>query len=134
MITLADIRDWLKTFDFAEHYYIGKLDNKQDKSLGIYTLKRSEPPTGAVGGKCTYDIAGVSLLIHWNNNANDTEITARQIYEKLRTVRNVTINSTQVYMIQLLMPEPIDVGTDDKGIYERVIELKIYYERKNENV
>ncbi len=130
MITLANIRDWLKTFEIAEHYYIGKLDNKQDKSLGVYTLKRSESPTTAIGGESTYDIIGVSLLLHWNNNADETEITARRIYEKLRTIKNISINYAQIYMIQLLVPEPIDVGTDDKGIYERVIEMKIYYERK----
>ncbi len=129
MITLANIMDWLKTFEVAEHYYIGKLDNKMYKSIGIYTLKRSEPPTTAIGGQSTYDTIGVSLLIHWNNNADETEITARNLFEILRTVKNVTINNTQVYMIQLLMPEPVDVGTDDRGIYERVIEMKIYYER-----
>lgn len=130
MITLANIRDFLKTFNIAEHYYVGKLDNKRDKSIGVYSLKRSEPPVTAIGGESTYDIIGVSLLLHWNNNANETEITARRLYEKLRTVKNISINNTQIYMIQLLSPEPIDVGTDSKGIYERVIELKIYYERK----
>ena len=32
-------------------------------------------------------------------------------------------------MIELLVPEPIDVGTDDKGTYERVIEMNLYYEK-----
>lgn len=130
MITLANIRDFIKGFDFADNYYIGKLYNKKDKSIGVYSLKRSEPPVTAIGGQSTYDIIGVSLLIHWNKNADDTEIVARQLYEKLRTVKEVNINNTQIYMIQLLSPEPIDVGTDSKGVYERVIELKIYYERK----
>ena len=130
MITLANIRDFIKTFGFAENYYIGKLDNKKDKSFGVYSLKRNDSPVTAIGGDSTYDIIGVSILIHWNNNANKTEITARQLYEKLRTVKEIKINNTQIYMIQLLSPEPVDVGTDDKGIYERVIELKIYYERK----
>ncbi|MGN0503139.1 MAG: minor capsid protein [Ruminococcus sp.] len=131
MITLANIRDFLMRFDLFEHYYIGKLDNKQDKSLGIYSLKRSEPPVTAIGGESSYDIKGVSLLIHYNNNADETEIAAQRLFEKLRTVKDVTIGNTQIYMIQLLMPEPEDVDTDNKGVYERVIEMKIYYERKN---
>ncbi len=130
MITLANVLDYLKSFNLFEHYYIGKLDNKQDKSLGVYSLKRNEPPVTAFGGKSTYDIIGVSLLIHWNKSADDTEKTARQLYEKLQTVKNVEIGNTKVYMIQLLMPEPVDVGTDDKSVYEQVIEFKIYYERK----
>ncbi len=128
-MTLAHIRDWLKTFDVAEHYYIGKLDNKQDKALGVYTLKGNGAPVTAIGTQSTYDIIGVSLLLHWNNNANETEVTARTLYEKLRTIKNFKINDKQIYMIELLVPEPIDVGTDDKGIYERVIEMNLYYER-----
>lgn len=130
MITLADIRDWLKFYSNAEHFYIGKLDSKQDKSLGVYSLKRTGAPVTAIGSESTYDIIGVSLLIHWNANANETEIEARQLYETLRTIKNETINNTLVYMIELLVPEPVDVGADDSGVYERVIELKIYYERK----
>ncbi|MEE3499056.1 MAG: minor capsid protein [Ruminococcus bromii] len=128
-MTLAHIRDWLKTFGIAEHYYIGKLDNKQDRSLGVYTLKGNGAPVTAIGTQSTYDIIGVSLLLHWNNNANETEVTARTLYEKLRTIKNFKINDKQIYMIELLVPEPIDVGTDDKGIYERVIEMNLYYER-----
>lgn len=59
MITLANIRDFIKGFDFADNYYIGKLDNKKDKSIGVYSLKRSEPPVTAIGGQSTYDIIGV---------------------------------------------------------------------------
>ena len=129
MITLANIRNIIKTFGFADNYYIGKLDNKKDKSLGIYSLKRNDAPVTAIGGDSTYDIIGVSILIHWNNNADETEIIARKLYEKLRTVKDIKINNKQIYMIQLLVPEPVDVGTDDNGLYERVIEMKIYYER-----
>lgn len=130
MITLASIRDWLKSYSNAEHFYIGKLDSKQDKSLGVYSLKRSGAPVTAIGSDSTYNIIGVSLLIHWNTNANETEIEAKQLYETLRTIKNETINNSLVYMIELLVPEPVDVGTDDSGVYERVIELKVYYERK----
>lgn len=129
MIYLSDIRDFLKTVFKAEHYYIGKLDNKQDKSLGVYTLKGNGAPVTAIGTQSTYDIIGVSLLLHWSNNANETEVTARTLYEKLRTIKNFKINDKQIYMIELLVPEPIDVGTDDKGTYERVIEMNLYYEK-----
>ncbi len=129
MITLSNIRDWLKSFKIAQHYYIGKLDSKQDKSLGVYTLKKSDSPVTAIGENSTYDIIGVSLLIHWNNNANEAETAARRLFEALRTVKNVEIDDTKIYMIQLLVPEPVDVGTDEYGIYERVIEMNLYYER-----
>lgn len=129
MITLANVRDFLKTLIDAEHFYIGRLDNKLDKSVGVYTLKTSGEPLMGIGTDLSYDVIAVSVLVHWNNNANDTEISARTLYNKLRTIKNVEINNAKVYMIQLLTPEPIDVGTDEE-VYERVIEMKIYYERK----
>lgn len=129
MIYLSDIRDFLKTVFKAEHYYIGKLDNKQDKSLGVYSLKQSGAPTRAIGDESTYSTMCVSLLLHWNNNANETERQARNLFETLYSVKDVEINKHTIYIIELLTPEPVDVGTDDKGVYEQVIEVKFYYER-----
>lgn len=130
MITTADVRDYLRSLAIAEHCYIGKLDNKPDKAFGVYSLRNGEPPVRAVGTVPTYDVIGVSVLIHWNENARETELAARQMYQLLYSVKNVSINQHTVYLIELLTPEPEDVGTDEKGVYERVIELKIYYERK----
>ena len=37
ILSLKQIKDWIKTLDTgAEHFYIGKLDNKNDKSIGVY--------------------------------------------------------------------------------------------------
>lgn len=129
MITLSNVRDWLKTLIDAEHFYIGRLDDKQEKSVGVYTLKTSGEPLHGIGSDLSFDVIAVSVLVHWNENANETEVNARNLFEKLRTIKNVTINDSKVYMIQLLVPEPIDVGTDGT-IYERVIEFKLFYERK----
>ena len=130
MITTADVRDFLKSFDIGSHFYIGKLDNKPDEAIGVYSLRGSGAPVTAIGGESSYDIIGVSVLVHWNRNAKETEDAARRLYEQLRTVRDVSIKNHAVYLIELLVPEPVDVGTDDKGVYERVTELKIWYERK----
>lgn len=131
MITLADIRDWLKGLEAAEHYYIGKLDNKRDKSVGVYSLNRSAPPVTAIGGaeQSTYNIKPVSVLIHWNKNADETEKAALNLFNKLLNIKNFQINGTQIYYIKLNVPEPVDVGTDEKGVYERVIEIDLYYKR-----
>lgn len=129
MITLSNVRDWLKTLIDAERFYIGRLDDKQEKSVGVYTLKTSGEPLRGIGSELSFDVIAVSVLVHWNENANETEVNSRNLFEKLRTIKNVTINDSKVYMIQLLVPEPIDVGTDGT-IYERVIEFKLFYERK----
>lgn len=130
MITTADVRDYLKSLSPARHFYCGKLDNKPDESVGVYSLRHTAPPVRMVGTAPTFEVIGVSVLLHWNQNARETELAARRLYQALYTAKNVTISEHTVYMIELLVPEPVDVGTDEKGVYERVIEMNIYYERK----
>ena len=132
MITLAEVRDWIKTFNAANNYYIGKIDNKQENSIGIYQRKTIDGPRVAIGGRSltSYDVKSISVLIHWNKNANETEKRAQYIYNRLFEAESVVIGGTPIKMIALLQNEPVDVGTDDNNVYERVIELDLYYERE----
>jgi hypothetical protein len=132
MITLAEVRDWIKTFNAANNYYIGKLDNKQENSIGIYQRKTIDGPRVAIGGRslASYDVKSISILIHWNKNANETEKRAQYLYNRLFEAESVVIGETPIKMIALLQNEPVDVGTDDNNVYERVIELDLYYERE----
>ena len=129
MLYLEDIKDWIKTIYDAEHYYMGKLDNKQNKSIGVYQRKTSNNPRICIGGESSYEIKPISILIHWSNDASETEKAAYELFDSIKQYENVTINNIQIPYIRLLNSEPIDVGTDDKGIYERVIELDIYYSK-----
>lgn len=136
LLGLADIRDWIKTLNYtaSENCYIGKLDNKKDKSIGIYQLKTSNESNVAIGGIDNTKTMekSVSILIHWNTNAKETEQKAYEIYNKLLNEKNFIINDIKVNYIKLLVPEPVDVGTDEKNIYERVIQAIFYYEKKEE--
>lgn len=130
MIYLSDIRDWLKTLIAADKYYIGKLDKKPEKAIGVYQRKPA-PPVGAIGQASSYEVKPISLLIHWTKNADITEKAAFELYKRLGAVDSLTLNDTPVKFISLLQSEPVDVGTDENGIFERVIEFDIYYERND---
>lgn len=131
MIYLADIRDWLKTLVTADFYYVGKLDTKHDKSVGVYQRKSPPPPTRAIGQPSSYEIKPISILIHWAKNANETERAAYELYKQLEAVSSFALNDTRILFLDLLQSEPVDVGTDDNGVYERVIEFDLYYERND---
>lgn len=133
MLTLAQVRDWLKTLGTGEHFYIGKLDNKKEKSIGIYSRDGSAPIM-AIGGieNKKYEIKPVSVLVHWNQNADETERAALQLYDRLLNLSDLVIGQTRVNYLRLMVAEPQDVGTDDNGVYERVIWFDLYYERKGE--
>ena len=161
MLGLADIKDWLIKLDtktvedinkmavkdvndlsvkqlfksgyiVADYFYIGKLDNKKEKAIGIYQLQTSNPPNVAVGGLSNTKVfeKPVSILIHWNKNAKETELKALELYYKLLNSRNFKINDNVVNYIRLLVPEPIDVGTDNANVYERVIQAIFYYKKE----
>lgn len=131
MLYLEDVREYISSIGITvdDNVYMGKLDNKKLKSVGVYQLQQARPPTVNLGDSGTYKVKPISLLIHWNKSARDTEKIAYQLYEQLRTVRGTSMNGTAVFYIQMLQEEPVDVGTDDSGVYERVIEINIFYER-----
>ena len=128
---LGQIRDYLKTANIAENYYIGKLDSKKEKSIGVYQLKKRNEYERAIGSIENDRVKKktVSVLVHWNKNAAETERAAKRLYDFLiNTQPKTKIGEHEISFIQVLQNEPIDVSTDEFGIYERVIEFIIYYQ------
>lgn len=132
MILLADIKDWLKGLGLADYYYTGKMDGKKEKSMGVYQRETYGAGKTPLGGEENrgYGIKGASLLVHWTKYSRETEAAALSVFKKIRDARDMAIGGRHVYYIRMETPEPVDVGTDDNGIYERVIWITIFYERE----
>lgn len=134
MLSLKNIREYIAGLGVADdsNVYIGKMDGKKQKSIGVYSRPTSGSAHIALGGSLctTYDKKSVSLLVHWNKCKDDTERAAYDLLEKLKTEDGLMIGDTQVYFVRLMVPEPQDVGTDDHGVYEYVIWLDFIYERE----
>ena len=130
MVTLANIRDWLKSFSLFDNYYIGRLDTKKKNSLGVYNLQDTGRREG-IGGLKKYEKKGVSLLIHGDTNKAKTEQKAFELYNALETIVDdkKRIGNKKVCFVQLLNNEPIDVDQDADSVYEYVIEMNIYFEK-----
>lgn len=130
-MTLADIRDYIASLKLGEHVYMGKLPGKEWRSIGVYNSKHQYTYRTAIGGPSleSYGTKYVTLLVHWNKSPRDTEKAAVALFEALRRVNNVTINDQVIKFIQPLY-DIQDVGTDDSGIYEMVIEVAVIYEKK----
>lgn len=137
MLTLKEIRQWVADLGIVDdgHVYIGKLDNKKECSIGVYRRKGSGPPVTALGGSAcsSYDVRRISLLVHWNRSVCETEEAAVRFFERLRQEAEdpaIRMGDTEVRCLSLQVPEPVDVGTDDNGVYEYVIWMDLYFERK----
>lgn len=127
---LSDVRDYIASLGIADHVYQGKLDAKQQKSFGVYNSKHTHAYKTAIGGPEleSYGMKYVTLLVHWNKSPRDTEKVTMELFEVLRKTREATINETKIKFIQPLY-DIQDVGTDDSGIFEMVIEAAVIYER-----
>lgn len=128
---LADIRDYVDSLGIADVVYMGKLEDKKQRSIGVYKSSHSYGLyRTAIGGPSleSYGIYYVTLLIHWNRSPRDTEDASVRLFEALRATREEEINNDKIKFIQPLY-ELQNVGTDDDGIYEMVIEAAVFYER-----
>lgn len=127
---LSDVRDYMKSLKLADQVYMGSLPDKQEKSIGVYNSKHQQEYKTALGGPqlASYGKKYVTLLIHWNESPRESEKAAMAVFEAIETARNVTINEELIKFIQPLY-EPQDIGKDDAGICEWVIEMAVIYEK-----
>lgn len=132
MIKLSDVRDYIESLKIADNVYSGKMDSKDDKSFGVYHSKHTHAYRTAIGGPSmqSYGTKYVTFLIHWNKSQRETEDAAIKLFKSLESTREVDINEKRIKFIQLLVNEPVDVGTDDAGIYEMVIEAAVIYQKQ----
>ncbi len=128
---LSDIRDYIASLNLANTVYMGMLDAKEEKSIGVYYSKRSKEYKTAIGGPLleSYGTKYITLLVHWNKSPRDTEKAAISLFEKIQQEREVSVNGEIIKFFQPLY-EIQDVGTDNAGICEMVMEAAVVFEKK----
>lgn len=127
MMTLKEVKDFLKTQVEADNWKIGSYDNSKDKTICVRNLTSSRNKL-AVGGlkNTTTRTKGISIVVHWNKNPDETERISQQIHDVFYG-QHPLINDKQVVLCEMRSDEPISLGTDSSGVYEYVIELWITY-------
>ena len=131
MLTLADVRDYLKSFNLFKGYYVGRIDANKKDILGVYDLRNRARHKTIGTNTNKYEVKGVSLLIHGGTNKTDTEKLAIKLYEALENADNAVIAGRKVNIIDLQQDAPIDVDADTNNVYEYVIEVLFYVERED---
>ena len=131
MITLSDVRDYLKSFNLFSGYYVGRIDANKKNVLGVYDLRNRARHKTIGENTNKYEVKGVSLLIHGDTNKTNTEKLAIKLYEALESAENGEIAGRKVNIIDLQQDAPIDVDADSSKVYEYVIEVLFYVERED---
>ena len=131
MLTLADVRDYLKSFDLFIGYYVGRIDANKKNVIGVYDLRNRARHKTIGTNTQMYEVKGVSLLIHGDTNKTNTEKLAIKLYEALESAENGEIAGRKINIIDLQQDAPIDVDADTNKVYEYVIEVLFYVERED---
>ena len=118
MLTLADVRDYLKSFNLFKGYYVGRIDANKKDILGVYDLRNRARHKTIGSNTQKYEVKGVSLLIHGGTNKTDTEKLAIKLYEALENANNAVIAGRKVNIIDLQQDAPIEVDADSSKVYE----------------
>lgn len=129
-MTLRAIRDFVDELGVSEHVYMGKLDSKPEKSIGVYNSKHTHEYKVALGGSqmSSYETKYITLLIHWDKSPTETEEAGKRLFDALTATRE----KEKIKFIQPLY-ELQDIGTDDSGVYEMVIEAAFICRKENED-
>lgn len=128
-MTLKDIKDWLKPqIPSIDNAYIGKIDTSKEKVICIYGRESSGSKI-AIGGLNNTSSANkcISILVQWSKNCDTAEVKAKSIYD-IFNGQSAVINGIDAFFV-MKNDEPVLVGTNDKDIYEYVIDLDIVYKR-----
>ena len=131
MITLADVSDYLKSFNLFSGYYVGRIDANKKNVIGVYDLRNRARHKTIGTNTNKYEVKGVSLLIHGDTNKTNTEKLAIKLYEALESAENGEIAGRKINIIDLQQDAPIDVDADSSKVYEYVIEVLFYVERED---
>lgn len=131
MITLTGVRDFVKSLDIGEHFSVGRIDTSLDKSLGVYSRDTRATNIIPVGGfkNKSYDTKSITVLVHWNNNAKESELGAMALYDAIQNASNVVIDGKEVKFIRMTTDAPIDVTDPKEAVYEYVVQCDFIVER-----
>lgn len=127
MMTLKEVKDWLKEYIDADNWKIGAYDNSRDKTICVRNLTSNRGKIAVGGLKNTSTrVKGISIVVHWNKNPDEAERISNEVYALFYGQKPVIANY-QCVLCDMRSDEAISLGTDANGVYEYVIELWITY-------
>lgn len=126
-MTLSDVKEYLKEHIACDNWYVGKISANDEYCIGVYPTQ-SPAPVITVGGvkQSTYAHKAVSVLVHWGKTSTPAELKAQEIYDLLFRQQPI-IGNKETVKIDFRTSTPLGLGTDERGIFEYVINFIIYY-------
>ena len=130
-MTTDDLYRYLKGKYPKDKIYKGRLYGNDERCIVIYNRESAKPDI-AVGGmpNTSTGVKPFRILVHWSDTYGECESKAADVYASLAELAEETAGNASVCFAQMLDGEAVDLGADEKGIFERAIRLNIFYERQ----
>lgn len=127
-ITATELKDWLKSRVNSPNWTVGKLDQTKEQTICVYSgLNTQAAVLNVAGSTGSYAPVMFRVLVRWGKGYADATAKANEVFAVLaQGTRTINEKFAHIYPVY---NEPISLGTDDKGIYEYAIEIKIICER-----
>lgn len=132
-MTLSDLRDYFKSnFPWKESISVGKIDKNKERAVCFYRSKVSRPKINTIGGKGnrSYTVLPISILLRFGKNYEAAAEKAGEIYNFFDE-KTFDLNNERVFTVSPYS-SPIDLGTDDQGVYENSLEFDLYITKKGD--
>lgn len=113
------LKDQFTTYTFYNNFI------KDGKCVGVYS-RGDAPDVVSIGGRQNngYYIKPIQLLVHWSEDADESETVATSLWSFLSEFY-ATVNNEVIRTLQMLEPCPIELGRDEKNICEFSIRVNL---------
>lgn len=128
---LTAIKDYFKAgFPWQDKVSIGKIDNNADVAVCFYTSNVARTAAHTFGGKAlqSYQHKAVTILIRGGRWKQAAENTAQVVFDFFDETQ-FELSGKHAFCLSVY-DGPIDLGTDENGIYEYSIELDFYIKKE----
>lgn len=125
---LTKIKNYFKAaYGWADSISIGKIDNKREKAICFYSSSSPRQAVHAWGGKATQShiVKPVTILLRYGKTKQAAEDAAQAVFDFFDESQ-FQIDNRPAFALSPYNG-PIDLGTDENGIFEYSIELDFYF-------
>lgn len=128
---LTAIKDYFKAgTGWAESISIGKIDDNAERAICFYNSRVNRAAAHTFGGAAlqSYQHKAVTILLRWGRAKQSAEDKAQEIFDFFNETQ-FQLDGKHAFALSVYAA-PIDLGTDDNGVYEYSVELDIYAKKE----
>lgn len=129
-LPLVEVADLLAELLNFENIRAGGIETSLTECIGVY---QREPFTAreCIGTVSSYEVTKLRILIHWGNNPSQAEAKAAEVAEIIRGLRNMETSDHVIIFTDIKAIR--NIGKDEKGICEYIVDADFIYTERNDN-